>query len=72
MTKIRARICKNDQYFVVQIKRMYCRRLWATPSDIASMSAQPYKPKSPPTISYKEEKKAKQQKKLTVLGTGDH
>lgn len=40
--------------------------MWASPSDIAAISAQPYKPKSPPTIPYVEEKKAKQQKKLTV------
>lgn len=40
--------------------------MWASPSDIAT-TAQPYKPKSPPTMPYVEEKKAKQQKKLTVL-----
>lgn len=39
--------------------------MWASPSDIAAISAQPYKPKSPPTIPYVEEKKARQQKKLT-------
>ena len=39
--------------------------MWASPSDIVT-TAQPYKPKSPPTIPFAEEKKAKQQKKLMV------
>ena len=48
---------------------LYNSQVWASPSNIAPMSAQVYKPKSPPTIPFEEEKKAKMQKKLTVWRT---
>jgi len=41
-------------------------QVWASPSNLAQISAQPYVPKSPPTIPFAEEKKAKRQKRLTV------
>ncbi|XP_065897856.1 coiled-coil domain-containing protein 60-like isoform X2 [Dysidea avara] len=40
-------------------------QVWASPSNLAQISAQPYVPKSPPTIPFAEEKKAKRQKRLT-------